>query len=500
MSEKFASLWKKDSVYLCFLLWILSLGLAIRLVGLNRGIWLDEYTSVFFSQSNLETLFKRNFHFPAYFLLLKAWGIFGKSEAYLRIPSVLFGTGSILMVMILAKRFSRSASLIAGILALSLPFFLNYSNEIRHYGMLVFLTSTAFYFSDKFIRTDAIRYLLGAILALLISLATHAIGIFLFFSLASYLIACAPKKARLWGHTFFRLVRQYPYRIAALLTLLVSAPAAYLILRESAVIIDPASWWIPKTNWGTLWGIFGELAGKGSLEQLTHYYFPKSDTGKHWGIILIALNLLFSLFGNWRLSFPFLIASIVFWGQLIFVSFYVIPITGERIFLPGLIPFIIFIAIQISTISLQWLKYLAISSITLLSLLLSLHWVTISSRLPREPWKAMASFIAEKADANDLFLFNPLGTYGPFSFYLKLLRENCILIDSQKEEKSIQSVEDKLSERKEATRLFFITRPQPMFNENLDRAVRARIKSAFPHEKEIFFGYLTAYSVNPIPD
>jgi len=122
------------------LLWILALGLVLRVISLNQSLWLDEATSVLaaskLSYSAIIHQFSPgDFHPPAFYLLLKFWiDIFGSSEVAVRSLSVVFGVVTIYLVYSLThKLFDNATALIAALLLATAPLHIYYSQEARMY-------------------------------------------------------------------------------------------------------------------------------------------------------------------------------------------------------------------------------------------------------------------------------------------------------------------------------------------------------------------------------
>src|SRR5574340_131093 len=81
----------------------------IRLVGINQSLWLDEATTALVAKFSLTDIFSKflptDFHPPFYYLLIKYWtSVFGYSEIVLRIPSLVFGIGTIYITYLIAKK------------------------------------------------------------------------------------------------------------------------------------------------------------------------------------------------------------------------------------------------------------------------------------------------------------------------------------------------------------------------------------------------------------
>jgi uncharacterized membrane protein len=127
---------------------VLAVSLAIRLIGLNQSLWLDEAISANvvkeYSYSELVTKFSPvDFHPPLYYLMLKEWtGVFGFSEISLRMPSVIFSLVTVYFIYLLGGFWP---ALITGVN----PLLIYYSQEARMYAMVTMLLAMGLYFLIK---------------------------------------------------------------------------------------------------------------------------------------------------------------------------------------------------------------------------------------------------------------------------------------------------------------------------------------------------------------
>ncbi len=128
--------------------------LALRVWALGDAALLpDEGSSVYFSQLPLSILFWTHCdpHPPGYYLLLRATGMFGQSEAWLRLPSALAGTLAVPLTWAVGRaamrptaqpgqRWPNQAALLAAALVAFAPLAVWYSREARPYAVLSLLT------------------------------------------------------------------------------------------------------------------------------------------------------------------------------------------------------------------------------------------------------------------------------------------------------------------------------------------------------------------------
>ena len=127
----------------------------MRLVAINQSLWLDEaigalavrdlnYRDLIFSFLKVDN------HPPLYYFILKTWtSLLGYSEFSLRLPSILFGVGTIYLTFIIARKMIGKVlnplPIIATILIATSQFHIYYSQEARMYSMAAFFASLSIY-------------------------------------------------------------------------------------------------------------------------------------------------------------------------------------------------------------------------------------------------------------------------------------------------------------------------------------------------------------------
>jgi len=97
---------------------ILLLALILRLINLNQSLWLDEAVQAITAKGSFAYIFQEiigDFHPPLYHFLMHYWvSIFGSSEIAIRMPSVLFGVGTVWLVYKIAKIICGQWSVVSG--------------------------------------------------------------------------------------------------------------------------------------------------------------------------------------------------------------------------------------------------------------------------------------------------------------------------------------------------------------------------------------------------
>jgi hypothetical protein len=124
--------------------------LRVLLLGM-KGLWLDETFSVWMAGHSvgdmLQWIAKIDQNPPLYYLLLHYWMVInGDTPYYVRLLSVLFGTGTIPIIYLIGKRISGAAmGLAAAALMASSLFHIYYAQEVRMYTLLTFNAAVAIY-------------------------------------------------------------------------------------------------------------------------------------------------------------------------------------------------------------------------------------------------------------------------------------------------------------------------------------------------------------------
>ena len=105
-------------IYSYALVGILILALSLGLIGLNKGLWNDEYFTIakISHKSIFEMLQKLqdDVHPPLYYIILHFWAKLSNTEEFLRLFSLFFSIGTLGIVISWLKPYSRLASLLGG--------------------------------------------------------------------------------------------------------------------------------------------------------------------------------------------------------------------------------------------------------------------------------------------------------------------------------------------------------------------------------------------------
>src|SRR5713101_4416723 len=159
--------------------------LLLRWSGLSsQSLWFDEGYTLWisrFSPKDIWHVLPMDTSSPLYYILLHYWTkCFGNSEFSLRSLSALFGTISIPLFYLLARKILADKwSVVLAMMLYAVSFFqIWYAQEARCYGLLVFLSLGSVYCLLLCLDSRTTLRLCGLVLLLTASLYTHNMAVF----------------------------------------------------------------------------------------------------------------------------------------------------------------------------------------------------------------------------------------------------------------------------------------------------------------------------------
>lgn len=176
---------KVDSKY--YLYTLLLIALFLRLFNLNyEGLWNDELFTAYtahprYSIRNVLGIMRLDIHPPLHNLLCSIWSkLFSYNDTSLRVLNVLIGVWGVKSVFDLAKElFNKKVAWYAIIFAILNYYLINYSQEVRPYGLLFLLSNYSFYYFIKLVRAGfTLKNGIWYVVATTAMLYTHYFAIF----------------------------------------------------------------------------------------------------------------------------------------------------------------------------------------------------------------------------------------------------------------------------------------------------------------------------------
>lgn len=222
-----------------YLAGIVAVGLLFRIHNLEGDMWVDETTSAAIARlpwnGFVHTVAHGEINMVLYYLFLKAWVVFGDSEFFLRLPSVIFSTATIPIVAAAARRLfgSRVAILSAALLALN-TFHIYWGQQVRAYALQVFFLAVVLYLWTQLDSNPGERIRVSYVTAAALAVYAHLLSI----------LAVAAHEAAAW-----LILQREPLKKALVRCLWVGA----LVLPVFVLLEDRGqASWIPEITVGLL--------------------------------------------------------------------------------------------------------------------------------------------------------------------------------------------------------------------------------------------------------
>ncbi len=388
---------------------IVAVGAVVRLIALgHKSFWIDEIASVSIAQKPSAAFWRFLWHdegnMALYYVLLRPWLLFGKSEAVVRLLSVLPGVASIPLMYVVAKQlFGREAGLLAaGLFALN-PCAIASSQEARAYSFMVFAVLLSTY---VFMRlTEEPSYALAIVYGVVAGLGCyfHYFGVLIPAAHAVSLVA-VPADRRPW--------RQYG--LAAAIFVVLASPVLWLIHAQDTGHIS----WVQSP----------------SLLEFYHLgVFLAASGGKAVGGVLLVLDVvLIGLFLRaltrvWAkdndLRWPYtLTASQVFSPIVLTLMVSLVrPVFYHRFLIICLPAFVMMTAVGALRIPRQSWRLVAVTGVCVLSLACT---VMAYSRVT-EDWRGAISYlIANERPGDRVLYYEPVGYFAGQNYRGWLAGEN----------------------------------------------------------------------------
>ncbi len=173
---------KERLIVTALLLLIFMLGMGLRLYSLDAdSLWADEIFTAEKVQHDLAHIVSRlaagdnHAQVPLTFVVTRILvALLGDSESVLRLQAALFGTLSILLAYKLGQvLWGRREGLVGALLLTVAPYHIRYSQEARHYALMVVLALLSLIFLLKALRNNDWRFWTGFALCTSLSLYNH---------------------------------------------------------------------------------------------------------------------------------------------------------------------------------------------------------------------------------------------------------------------------------------------------------------------------------------
>lgn len=386
---------------------ILLLGLILRLININQSLWLDEAINISYAQKfdlpgYLTSYLLGDFHPPLYFAVLWIWThIFGFSEIASRMPSLIFGLGTIFVTYLIGRQYSKNVGLISALLLSFAPLHIYYSQEARPYALAAFSVTVCSYFFLKFLKSNS---KISLVLAISLSLVLYSdyVAYFIFPAHFIYLFATQKKK-----------VKNYLYSLAIGVALFL--PWLFVFpsqIKNGLDLSERVTGWkevVGGTNikeFALLW--IKTLIGRITFENKLIYIILVSVTSAVYLYVFQKVRKDFK-------QFSYLTAWCVVPPILAFLFSFFIPVFSYFRLLYILPAFYLLLSLGIEKFS-KKTKWIILAGILLIQLSFSLAYL-LNTDHHREDWKSAAYFAKNTHSDNSIVLFKNSEVPAPFRYY-----------------------------------------------------------------------------------
>ncbi len=363
----------------------------------SKSLWLDEGATValaraswqhfawvwWYGEANLQTV---------YFLLMRAWIHGGLSEAWLRLPSALFGIASVPVMYVVARRFVPAGAALASaaLLAFS-PAHVYYSHEARSYTLTIFLVLLASYFFVRAVEEGHRRdWVLWTVLGILAFYSHDFAALVLVAQACSLVFRKTPPAT--WRRVIF----------CGLLMLVAALPGLTYVFRASPENLHFI--WMPQATPREIWHLAGFFGGSGVKVFLALIL---------WSTGLVAIARVRER------------DSEAFWRGVLIVSWAVLPavITSlvslrHPIFMQRYLIFSLPATILLAAVGMTALRKMYVGVALVVALCaMSVPAIIKDYHKPREDWRAASNAILASAQSGDAVVFFPFYTRIMLDYY-----------------------------------------------------------------------------------
>ena len=378
---------------------VFALALALRVVGLDKGWWIDEAATIGMTLPELAGGSLGVIPFdspPAYNLLLRAWSLLGESEVWLRLLSVILGVSTIVVFVRWLSLESPLAALLGGLYLATSPFMLRYSQELRSYALLLLATALTCLCAWRLAEHphDRRRYVALAAATALAAI-THFIGIGLILTALILIVGYRRPGMRLhW--TWLAVTLATPVLAFWIAVQLGSVP-----IRRS-----PETWWMPNVSPSLVVGTMSELLGFGARAM--------------WAWLLIALGgvTLVASERAPRRRWPLLAAAIAFWALVLVYPSFVFQSWCLAPSSRGSCRFVAFVALMIADVRGRNRRTVLAGVFILICALGAGRWLTQDAGVPIENWRGVGRNITVSRQSNEPVVVYPGYAANPLLLYL----------------------------------------------------------------------------------
>lgn len=391
-----SSWWPRASVLV-----LMAVGAALRLYDLGKqSLWVDEgytaylarFTPAEYVSNVLHTV--RNVLPPLYFAVLHYWtAVFGRSEASLRMPSVVAGVVAIpLLYSFVARTFGRLAGVFGAAVLTVNVFQVRQSQDARMYELLALLSVLSLYLLTRLLSERRTWWVIGLAVVNTLIVYTHHYGIL--FLLVEI------------GYVVLLLLTRNLDRPAAIRYLLSSWLLGILVLPWMVIFVNQ----LHKVN---------QHPWKAPVTWRSLYFMLIDFTGSTWCLVVLGTLVLIGTYGyralprrvltRQRLSAQerqYLLLWLIFLGPVTLAFAYsalAAPVFGSKYLIASAMAFLMLAALGVP--ALPW-RIMAAGVFAVALVAGSVPALRGYYGETKEQWREATAYVESLAAPGDLVLFN----------------------------------------------------------------------------------------------
>ena len=390
---------------------LLATGAALRLAALaSKPFWFDECFSVEVARIDwrnfLHLLWWREANMTLYYLLLRVWLHFGKSEFFIRSLSVVFSVATIPAIYWLARLFyNRQVALIAASLFTFNAYSVRYAQEARSYALFLLLATLSSGFLIAWLREPGRRNWLGYILSCILAVYAHLYALLLV--VAQWLVLSRLGEPDL-GANGDRVDASAQMRRAWKTIGIAVLPLIIFVVKTGAGPIR----WIHRPSFHALFEFFEHLAGSDSWPLVALYVVACMVAVAPAGRKLCAPD---QRWETWRIQF--LLVWLMFPVGLTVLLSFARPVFLGRYMIFCLPPLVLLAAAGLARLRKSWMLAAALTILLFLSLRGVFFVYGHDFDDERDGSGAASNFILDHTEAGDGAIFHIAEARVPYEFF-----------------------------------------------------------------------------------
>jgi uncharacterized membrane protein len=407
---------------------LIGLSLMLRIHHLDHeSLWMDEIRQTSFYANPLTEIIDNSASQnqpPLDYWLGHLVYFFSSSDFAVRLPAALFGTGSVLLlVMLISQLSSWIVACCFGIIFALLPFNLYYSQEARPYAISTFLFLCMFYVLNYLLNRNPKRKLASILTLLFFSINfLYSRVLSPFVVTVCLILILIFWRGLLYKHTDIALIEKKRLVMTSCGTLIL---ALLVYMPSLKIIIAKSERYVSVTSMGSNMDRIFTAVINLDLSSIWQAYVVQSEPITYPLLLLAGFSPFFGWQSRHQHNSSIWILAILLLPMACILNLLVFQSKTNLPFRPAYVSYILPLIFIVSAISLQgfwnyatktrWV-YLTRPSILVVTLIFSMQTVMAVidfKSMKRKPdWRGVSAYLAKNYDARHLLIFDSFSDYG----------------------------------------------------------------------------------------